>query len=267
VEPAGTTAARLATVGPGADPALDGWIVPNPWPEVVDERRRTASLPPLLAVEGQPLGRSPLGIAVWKERAQRLAAVCGTAITWKCLGDAAVANYWFGVNDPWAAIEFGRLDPDTDAMGLLVLGQAVSSYFGTATVATNDLDADDRFPQWFAALKRHSIRGDTPLTEMLITNGAKYDAVGTVRAEAPANDMRVDLLYPEPMATADVVLATAGTSNARAARRAVTADNAGKALVRAGWTAPGGPGLPPANGLPSGGLLLQLQNRWHGVAR
>lgn len=269
VEPAGTTADRLAALpGPG-DAGLDAWIVPVPWPELVNERRRAASLPPLLQTDGGPVARSRLALAVSKPRAAALAPKCPGGVTWKCIGEAAADGYWSAGGHPeWGRIKPGHAEPDTDAVGLLVLGQAVSGYFGRPDLSTIDLETDDAFARWFAALERAvppPPPGDTPLNRMLVVGPAAYDAAGTTDAEASqlrvgAGDARVELLYPEPMATADVVIATSGRADTRALRR-----SAGAALAAQGWASPAAPGLPPANGLPSGGLLLQLQSRWHGV--
>lgn len=269
VEPAGTTADRLAAVVENGDPGLDAWIVPAPWPELVNERRRAAALPPLLQTDGGPVARSRLALAVSKPRAAALAPKCPGGVTWKCVGEAAADGYWpAGGHPEWGPIKPGHAEPGTDAVGLLVLGQAVSNYFGRSDLSTIDLDADDAFARWFSALERAvppPPPGDTPLNRMLVVGPAAYDAAGTTDAEVRrlrlgADDARVDLLYPEPMGTADVVIATSGRADTKALRR-----SAGAALADQGWTAPSAPGLPPTNGLPSGGLLLQLQHRWHGV--
>ena len=254
----------------GDDPGLDGWMVPYPWPQIVNERRRVATLPPLLAVEGQPLGRSPLRLAVAKARGAALVSTCQGEVTWKCLGDAAASGYWAKAGHPeWGPIKPGHTEPDTDGVGLLVLGQAVSSYFGRADLSTIDLDNDD-FQRWFAALERAvppPAPGSSPLNQLLLTNAAAYDAVGTVEAEVTrlvgsAGDPRVDLLYPSPMAAADIVLATTGTSStAKSVRRKAGGDDVRRTLAEQGWRTPA-PAQP--NGLPSAGFLYQLQLRWHG---
>ena len=71
VEGAGATADRLRRLD--GDPELDGWLVADPWPALVDEARRAGSLPPLFATEAAPLARSPLVIVAWKDRAAALA--------------------------------------------------------------------------------------------------------------------------------------------------------------------------------------------------
>ena len=142
VEPAGTTADRLASAD---DPGLDGWLVPEPWPDMVDIRRRTKALEPLFAGRRQPLGRSPLTLVVWKDRGAALASRCGGRVTWRCVGEAVGAGPWTasGGRPEWGSPKPAPTDPD-QAVGLLVLGQAVAGWFGRTDLSTIDLD-DDSF--------------------------------------------------------------------------------------------------------------------------
>jgi hypothetical protein len=73
-----------------ADPGLDGWLVPEPWPAMVDVARAQDQLRPLFATGATPLARSPLVIIVRRDRARALAEnACGGAVSWRCLGDVA----------------------------------------------------------------------------------------------------------------------------------------------------------------------------------
>src|SRR5436309_11901831 len=60
IAPAGTTADRLTALAPGADPGLDGWLTPGPWPQLVDAARVAASREPVFGSAVGPLARSPL---------------------------------------------------------------------------------------------------------------------------------------------------------------------------------------------------------------
>lgn len=275
VEPASTTADRLGR-STADDPGVDGWLVPAPWPQIVDGRRRLQALVPLFGDVGAPLARSPLVLVVRRTLADSLGPRCGGTVGWKCLGDAAAA----GQAKP------GHPDPATEAVGTLVVGQATSAFFGRAEdLSTVDLD-DPAFATWFRALERATpplASGGSPLGEMLGTNFAAYDSVGTTEAEAApvlaasAVRDRVVLLYPAPMATADVVLAAAGPTNragttARRLRDLAGGDVTRRALGRAGWrvegaTRAGEPPLPPTNGLPSPGFLDTLRSRAQEVRR
>jgi hypothetical protein len=103
---------------------------------------------------------------------------------------------------------------------------------------------------------------------MLGTGFAVYDAVGTLEAEAArvlatsAVRDRVTLLYPEPMATVDVVLGGSGSR----LREVAGGDSIRKAFADAGWRMDAratqtGPPLAPTNGLPSPGFLDALRSR------
>ena len=258
VEPAPVTADRL---GRAEDAGLDGWLVPAPWPQIVDGRRRPGGLLPLVTDVSQPLARSPLVIVMSRPVSDRCAS------GWKCLGDAAGRNQ----------AKPGHPDPGDNALGALIVGQAAAAYFGRATdLSTIDLD-DPGFAAWFRALERATpplISGGSPLNEMLGTGFAAYDAVGTLEAEAAlvlatsAIRDRVMLLYPEPMATVDVVLAGSGSR----LREVAGGDTIRKALADAGWRMDAratdtGPPLAPTNGLPSPGFLDALRSRAEEVRR
>ena len=269
VEAAGVTADRLGR-STGEDPGVDGWLVPAPWPEIVDGQRRSRQLVPLFPEVTSPLARSPLVLVARRTLADGLAARCGGPLGWKCLGEAAAAG----------AAKPGHADPSVDGVGALVLGQATAAYFGRGDLSTIDLDDPD-FARWLTAVERAappSASGGSPLNEMLGTNFAVYDAVGTVEAEAvpvlavsAARD-RVVLLYPSPMATADVVLASRGGNTSRRAADVAGGDVTRRALAGGGWRVEGvtrttEPALPPANGLPSPGFLDALRARAREVRR
>jgi hypothetical protein len=101
--------------------------------------------------------------------------------------------------------------------------------------------------------------------------------VGTTEAEAApvlassAVRDRVVLLYPSPVATADVVLASAGGDTARRLRDVAAGDTVRKALFDAGWRVEGRPApgtvLPPTSNLPSPGFLDALRSRAEEVRR
>lgn len=287
VEPAGTTADRLA----GADdPGLDGWLVPEPWPDMVDIRRRTKALEPLFSSPRATLARSPLALVVWKDRSAALAPRCGGPVTWRCVGDATAAGPWTasGGRPEWGSPKPGPTNPD-EGVGLLVLGQAVAGWFGRTDLSTTDLDDDD-FSRWFSALERTpsaapATATTSPLDLMLTAGPAVYDVVGASEAVAApllagsARRSQVDLLYPSamspdgPPSTADVVLATAGAAG-DAVRRVAGGGDARKALAAAGWRVegqprasgvPDAPPLPASTNLPPPGLLDALRGRWHEV--
>jgi len=283
VEPAGTTASRLAEVD--GEAGLDGWLTTGPWPEIVDLERRSAALEPLFTAPRPPLARSPLVLVVATERAAVLAPRCaGTAVGWKCLGEAAsTAGGWaaLGGRPEWGNVKPAHASPVADGVGALVLGQAVSSWFGRTDLSTADLE-DEEFQRWFAALEGAvAPSAGSPLTTLLVAGPGVVDAAGTTEAEAGpslANSARrnsLTLLYPSPMATADVMLATAaGDGPSGSLSRLVEGGKGREALAAAGWRvdgqrrAPGvsdSPALGPGSGLPSPGFLDALRARWREV--
>jgi len=253
VESAGVTADRLRRLD--GDPGIDGWLVADPWPALVDEARRAGSLPPLFATPAAPpLARSPLVIVAWKDRAEALAATCpGGRVGWKCLGDAA------GRTD----VKVGHADAARDGIGLLVLAQATVEWFGRTDLSTFDLD-DEAFQRWFSGLERPMEPAATsPLDRMLLTGRAVYDFVGTTEAEATKVDTaarrdQLTKIYPSSMVTADVVLAV--SPGGRGDRlREIVAGRARTELTDSGWKAPATAGLPAGDGLPDAGLLDALR--------
>jgi hypothetical protein len=284
VEAAGVTADRLA--GVDADPGLDGWLVAAPWPELVDGQRRARALGPLFDPDRPVLARSPLVMAVWRDRAAALSPRCGpVGVGWKCLGEAAgTAGGWQAVagHPEWGDVKPGHAPPASDGVGLLVLGQATGAWFGRTDLSTVDLE-DEGFQRWFAGLEQAvPASGASALETMLVTGPAAFDAAATTEAEAgpglatSARRSAVELLYPSPMATADVVLATGRPGGGAAASLRSLAGGADgrRALAAAGWRVdgqphaagvPDDPTLPATSGLPPAGLLDALRARWHEV--
>ncbi|MGH9176927.1 MAG: hypothetical protein ACRD0N_00015 [Acidimicrobiales bacterium] len=282
VEPAATTAGRLSALGPGRRAGLDGWLVPYPWPEVMSEARERAGSDTLLA-PGPVLARSPVVLAMWPDRAEVLAARCeGGAPEWKCLGEAA-GQRWeaIGGNPAWGPVKPGHLPPST-ATGLTVLGAAAAAWFGRADLSSADLD-DDGFRGWLARLERAVPATPAPTLEnMLVRGPSTFDAVGALEAEAgpvlarSARAAKPDLLYPAPVATADVVLASPPGRLADLLAELVGGAVGRRSLAQAGWRVegqprvqgvPATPALPPGNGLPSPGLLSALRTAAEEAAR
>lgn len=266
VEAAGTTADRLRSLD--GDPGLDGWLVADPWPAIVDEARRFGSLSPVFdRATRPPLVRSPLVVVAWKDRADALAPTCPEAtIGWRCLGEAA-GGPWTARNGraEWGDVKVGHADAAGDGIGLLVLGQATAAWFGRTDLSTFDLD-DEGFQRWFSGLERPMTPSPgSPLDRMLQIGRAANDFVATTEADAAkvdtaASRAALSKIYPAPMATADVVLAlTPGDRGGRL--RDIVSDPARDVLTEFGWKAPGAAGLPPGNGLPDPGLLDALRSR------
>jgi hypothetical protein len=294
VEPAGATARSLVALPDGQRPDFDAWLVPSPWPQMVDVQR-TSERPakqPLFAKPSDPIARSPLVLVARADRAPVLQATpeCNAKIDWKCIG-AVAGRSWTdlpGGQATWGTVKPGPGDPNISATGLLVASQATSEYLDKTDYASDDLDSD-QYLDWVSGIERAvpklSPSAASPFADMVQQlPTATYDVVGTTEAEAgpgianaaPDRRRALTLLYPEPVVTADVVLAAvaAGPRKDDAEALAGNSDLAA-ALARDGWRVPGQPAargvretpaLPRTSGLPSDpGALVALQQTWGGV--
>lgn len=263
------------------DDPVDGWLVPAPFPTMVDESRQRAGQSPIFAEVGAPLARSPLVITMWNERADALAPNCtADQVGWRCIGDRAGAAWGdLGGSPTWGRLKPGFESPDTSATGLLVVGQASAAFFDTPGFASNDFDQDG-FRGWLRNLE-DSVPGfpataSTPLDQMLAAGPAAYDLVGTTEAEAgPAvassrDRDRLRIIYPAPMATADVLFAPiARADGAVRLREIVSGETMADLLAAAGWRVDGASlaagldpdiDLPADDGLPRPGVLQALRD-------
>jgi hypothetical protein len=275
IESPSSTAARLARLD---QPDLDAWVTAGPWPQIVDEARARAGRSRLFSRYDSPIARSPIVAAVFPDRQKVLAAKC-TPESWKCIGDVAKAQTWkaIGGDERWGPVKIGIDSPADTGYGLSALGAATASYFNRPDVSSTDLD-DDGFRDWLAGLAHAVIRPTPSLAQMVAAGPAVLDAGTTVEADAnrvigtSARDPKPVVVYLAPVTTVDVTLGiTAGDAGGRAAdivrRAGVTA------LASAGWRAgtqtgpAGAPPLPPANGLPSVGVLDALRQRWQDASR
>ena len=282
VEEAAVTADRLVALPPGRPVPLDGWLVPGPWPTIVAEAREREGLAPLLS-PGPVLARSPVVLAVWPDRAKVLEPRCQNgAPGWKCVGEVAGDDWTsLGGQPTWGPVKPGH-PPLTTAAGLAVLGTATVAYFGRPDLSRSDLE-DDGYRTWLSALERAvPSTPASPVETMLVRGPAAFDAVGALEAEAGplvAASARPDkplLLYPAPVATADVVLGTPGGKAGQLLAEVVAGSEGRRALAAAGWRvpdegrAPGVPAtppLPPGSGLPAPGVLDALRSVVEGAAR
>lgn len=242
VEEAGSTATRLVE---SDDPQVDVWIVPAPWPALVDVRRAREGRDALFA-GGDVVATTRLAMVSWND-----ALACTGDVSWTCVADAIAGG-----------VKPGFADPRRDAMGLLALGHMAVSLAGRTDLSTIDLEDpafDDRFLRLVRAVPDYD---DAPLTRMLVQGRSAYDVVEVSDADATtilataARRREVTVQYPAPMATAGAVVAARRGTPVDVALR----DRAGAALVGAGWTRGGRPA-----GLPDAGFLDALVERWEEV--
>ena len=274
VEAAADTADRLTGLAPGDATPLDGWLVAGPWPTIVAEARDRDGLDPLVEA-GPVLARSPVVLAVWPERAGVLKPHCGGTVGWRCIGDNA-GERWSslpGGRAEWGPVKPGH-PPASTAVGVAVLGAATVGFFAGPVTSSAEL-RDDQYRSWLTRLERAIPRGTPATIDTMLTRGpSAFDAVGTIEAEAgpllarSARPLKPTLLYPEPVATADVVLGTTGERASELLAELVSGDVGRRALAAAGWRVAGQPPadgvrpeppLPDGSGLPSPGVLDALR--------
>ncbi|HEX2038942.1 MAG TPA: hypothetical protein VHF47_04320 [Acidimicrobiales bacterium] len=240
VEPAGLTADRL--VAAGDDLGLDAWIAPGPWAELVRSSRERALRPPGLTA-GAPVARARLAVAVWPGRLPG----CGADVGWPCLVQATTVP----------TFKIGLPDARRDGLGLVVLGSLARSLS-----PENPLD-DDAFRGALDALAGAALRPPPKLATVLAGGPAFADAHVTAEAGADTGG-RMELAYPAPVVTADVVPAQVPGERGRRAAELLRGRRVAEALRAAGWDT--SPGAEPS-GLPDVGVLEALRDLWAEVAR
>jgi hypothetical protein len=230
IEDSNTTFDRLITK---AEPDLDAWLAFDPWPEMVDAERERVTLEPLFVDRTVRLARS------------RLAALgpadlgpCG----WRCLGDRSIAE----------ELRLG-LPELNGGLGLLIVGAATAGYFARADIATNDFDQP--FEDWLSSLLALARVERSPVLSILqsrafldVALSVESDAKPRFDTAAPDRKAGLALLYPDPVASVDAVLA--GSPGG------LNGDLTGR-LLEAGWSAPDA----APSGLPNAGVLLALRER------
>lgn len=258
IEPAALTAARLQNVA-ADDAAIDGWLAPGPWGEIVDASR-PASEAKLFETE-TVLGRSPLVLAAVVAK-----LTCAEPLDLGCVGDA-VNKGQFRLGTP----------SDDEALGVLADAALSVGHVDNADFATNDLDETD-LSQWLATIDRSAdtIRqnpGGKSFTELLTFGPVYADGFLTTEAEVgpslrtATRRGEIQMRYVRPVATADVAFAARPGDRGERLRDIVVTDRVRAALAQAGWRVPGQPPiaglnptprLPDDDGLPSGGVLHAL---------
>ena len=235
VEDAALTATGLSVP---AGPTVDIWVVPAPWPGIVDDNRVRAGHEPLFDdATVEHVGRSRLGILGPEDL---------DGCDWRCIGDRV------GAGD----LRVGGRAAGT-ALGTLHLGALATGWFGTADFATNDFDG--AFTTWLSSAV-DAVATDAQPATRLLQSRAFFDAALTFEAEAApalaaASEDRsagLALLYPAPVASLDVVVVDVDGALDDAADDLPSSIAA--ALADRGWQ----PGSDEPSGLPRPGVLIAL---------
>ncbi len=284
VEDAGVTLDALTRKdATAAGSKIDAWLVPQPFPAMVDEARKAAALEAVLDQPSAVLARTPVTFTIWNDRDAALASFCPQGkVDWVCIGSVA-GQPWSaaGGQGTWGTVKAGLPTPDTSATGLLALAQASEQKLGRPDYASNDFDQS--FQDWLTALKRSgaTTSTQTPLEQMLSTGPSTYAVAGSIEAIAGPSVQAAarykDKLTnhePEPVATADLVaVPVRGSETAGRLLELLEANDTGALLAQNGWRvsdqspAPGvgNNTLPTTNGLPKAGVMLALRDAWKEV--
>src|SRR5262245_55431192 len=85
---------------------IDGWLAPRPYVDLANESRQRAGVAPLFAPTTRVLARSPLVVALWKDRQQALQAACRGDVSWRCIGDQAGKRWGeIGGSEQWGEVK------------------------------------------------------------------------------------------------------------------------------------------------------------------
>lgn len=265
IEDPGTTADTLSALEAGTAPDFDAWLVDGPWPEIVADNRSFAGLDdPVLGTSSAVLARSPAVIVSQRARVAALETACGGTISWTCVGQQAATTERVGLPTP----ERGD--------GLAVLAEATASFFGTPDYSSGDFE-DPAFTAWFDRLTelstQTSLGRQTPLARALAAAGT-FSVVGSLESQSAQLLRGRDnyaTTYPEPMVTADVVLAPAAGVETNDALSRVDGDRLAEQLAAAGWRVQGqdtiegvdtSRPLPETSNMPAPGVLQTLRDMW-----
>lgn len=205
----GELAAALGTSAEAFRPgeqAPDGAVVVAPAADLPD------SLEP-----GPIVGRSPIVIVMWRERALALGASCGTAVDAACLA-SAFGRSWpeLGGNDGWGTFKLGLADPTRTEAALAAWSVLAAGGSPAGLAASLRLRADD---------------DGSLLLEMAQFGDSRADAaVATEVAVAAQLDNvlgrggRFEISYPDPGPWIEFVAAGEGRDADRLIARLLESD-------------------------------------------
>lgn len=267
VEAAATTADRLTSAAPDAAGIPDAWLVPGPWPTMVDEARRAAGRPPLFAPLGEPVARTVMLLVARAGNAGAGQPCLTGAATWRCVGDAATAATPFRLSGP---------DP-TSATSVVAYGALAGAFLGDPDFASNDLSSNPDAVRSLTSIRDRIITTRSQQARSIdrfVVTPAVAEGFITTEAEwakatfGAANLASFGVFVLSPAATSDLFVgARVGTRGSEAAK-VLRSDDSLELIRQQGWRVPGREvlanmdqkaKLPADDGLPSAGVLHALR--------
>lgn len=257
-------AAGILAAYAGDPLAYDVVVAPTALVELIEGSQTTQAR---FAAEREVVATTPLVVAVAPIASGDIDAVCGSSVTWGCLAELVVSGELSpGLTDP-----AGRTD------GLVALAALTGGFLDRPAFTTNDLGGA-AFLTWLDAIQAQGQVVAAPLEALIQFNGARNDSAVVLEAPAVGVVGRAaqnvpDLHWPTPLA--HLAVTAVGLQATDADDVAGVAEDAAEALATVGWRDAGGalrgdpgvagdpPGeLPDDDGLPGGGTLFALQDRF-----
>jgi len=183
---------------PGTDPGGDVVVIAP-----------QADLP--AGMSGPVVARSPIAVAVWRERALILAAACGGAIDLACLEDA-YGRQWetLGGSAAWAGFKLGLADPTRSASALEAWRAVAGSGVPAGLERSLRVQAADDAALLLEVAQFGPSRADAVVaTEVAIAG--QLENVWDVG--------RLEVYYPDPGPWVEYVAAAGGSAAERLAQR------------------------------------------------
>ncbi len=259
--PAGSTMVDLA----GLLSALQGeerpdvLVAPSAVVDLVEQSRTSRAA---LGADRIAVATTALVATVAVSRDEVVGQACPTAVTWSCLADLLrEGSLAPGVTDPVGTTE-----------GIAAFAALTGGFLGSDSYSSNALGGADFFG-WLDAVQSGIRTASDPLNDLILFGGARNDAAVLVEARAldvlgRAATNVPDLFWPTPLASLSVV--AVGIDGTDQGVVDEVGQAVGRALQDAGWRGPDGaapspeaPVLDPAaDGLPNGGVLFALRDRW-----
>ncbi|AXV08726.1 hypothetical protein DVS28_a4058 [Euzebya pacifica] len=224
--------------------------------QMIEESGRSSAT---LSEERPTVATTPIVLVVAAGRDADVTA-CGT--TWTCASTLVTAG----------DLRPAFADPSTDTAGITGLAALAGGYFNDAGAPFNLTGfSTGGFIGWLDAVQRESTISPSGVENIIRFAGSQNDSAVVTEAEAldvtarAAQNVPV-ILYPEPIGSLSVVAVAVGDTDHGDA--ADVGEQVGAQLRDAGWRGPdgasseGGPALGGDDGLPSGGVLIALRQRW-----